>query len=92
MDLKAILRNRVNPGGFCVAATYVIVVVFVFVFTAYTTKPENVGYDWIPLILLAMPWYRLHTQLLLPGLIANIGLMYLFGTLLHTLWCRIIKQ
>ena len=91
-DLKAKLRNRANPGGFSGAAIYVLVVVFVFVFTAYTTKPENVGYDWIPFILLAMPWYRLHPQLLLPGLIANIGLMYLFGTLLHTLWCRIIKQ
>jgi hypothetical protein len=32
MDLKATLRNRVNPGGFCVAATYVLIVIVVFVF------------------------------------------------------------
>jgi hypothetical protein len=92
MDLKPVLRNHVNPGGFCVAATYVLVVVVVFAVSAYTTKPGNVGYDWIPFVLLAMPWYRLHTQLLLPGLIVNASLMYLLGTLLHTFWCRIIKQ
>jgi hypothetical protein len=88
MDLK----NRVNPGGFCVAATYVLVVVAVFALTALTTKPSNVGLDWIPFVLLAMPWYFLNPRLLLPGLIVNTGLMYLLGTLLHTLWCRVTKQ
>jgi hypothetical protein len=92
MDLKATLRNHVDPGGFCVAATYVLAVVFVFALTAYTTKPDNVGLDWIPFVLLAMPWYFLNTRLLLPGLILNVGLMYLLGTLLHTLWRRTMKQ
>jgi hypothetical protein len=92
MDLKATLRNHVNPGGFCVAATYILIVVVVFAISAYTTKPSNVGYDWIPFILLAMPWYWLHTQLLLPGLIANSVFVYLLGTLFYTLWCRVIKQ
>ena len=72
------------------AATALIFVVFAL--TAYTTKPNNVGYDWIPFILLAMPWYRLNTQLLLPGLIANASLMYLLGTLLHTFWSRVIRH
>jgi hypothetical protein len=92
MDLKATLRSRVNPGGFCVAATYVLIVVVVFAFTASTTKPSNVGYDWIPFILLSMPWYATNQGLLLPGLIANAGLMYLLGTLLHTFWCRVIRR
>jgi hypothetical protein len=92
MDLKATLRNRVNPGGFCVAATYVLTAVVVFALTTYTTKRDSVGYDWIPFVLLAMPWYRLNTQLLLPGLIANAGLMYLLGTLLHALWYRVIRH
>jgi hypothetical protein len=39
-----------------------------------------------------MPWYRLDARLLLPGLIANAVLMYLLGTLLYTLWCRVIKK
>jgi hypothetical protein len=92
MDLKATLRNRFNSGGFCVAATYVLIVVVVFAFTASTTKPSNVGYDWIPFILLSMPWYGLDARLLLPGLVANTGLMYLLGTLLQTFWSRVIKQ
>jgi hypothetical protein len=75
MDLKATLRNRVNPGGFCVAAIYVPIVVVVFAFTASTTKPSNVGYDWIPFVLISMPWYGLDERLLLPGLIPNAGLM-----------------
>ena len=91
MDLRATLRDRVNPGGVCVAATYILMVVVVFAISAYTTNPNNVGYDWIPFILLAMPWYLVHPQLLLPGLIANSVLMYLLGTLLYGFWCRVIK-
>ncbi len=38
---------------------YLCLVVALYAFTAHYTKPENVGYDWIPFILLAMgPWYR----------------------------------
>ena len=92
MGLKSTLRNRVNRGGFCVAAIYVLVVVVVFAFTAYNTKPSNVGYDWIPFILLSVPWYGIDPRLLFPGLVANAGLMYLLGTLLDTFWCRIIKE
>ena len=89
MDLKATLRNRVNPGGFCVAATYILFVVGVFAFTASTTKPDKLGYDWIAFILLSMPWYALDSRLLFPGLIANVGLMYVLGTLLQAFWRRI---
>jgi hypothetical protein len=92
MGLKATLRNRVNPGGFCVSATYVLVVVFVFALTALTTKPGNVGLDWIPFFLLASPWSLLNPRLLLPGLVLNATLMYLLGTLLHTLRRHLTKQ
>jgi hypothetical protein len=88
--LKATLRNRVNPGGFCVAAAYALIVVLVLVLTASTTRPGNAGLDWIAFILLSMPWYGLDARLLVPGLIANAGLMYLMGTLLHIFWRRVI--
>jgi hypothetical protein len=42
--------------------------------------------------MLATPWYQLNTQFLLPGLIVNAWLMYLFGTLLHKLWSHVIKH
>jgi hypothetical protein len=87
--MKARLNERVNPGGFCVAATYVLTVAVVFTLTASTTKPSNAGLDWIPFVLLSMPWYALDVRLLVPGLIVNVGLMYLSGTLLHALWRRI---
>ena len=87
--MKGTLKDRVNPGGFCVAATYVLIVVVVFALTASTTKPSNVGLDWIPFMLLSMPWYALDIRLLVPGLVLNAGLMYLLGTLFHSLWHRI---
>ena len=87
--MKGILTDRGNLGGFYLAATYVLIVVFVFALTASTTKPSNVGLDWIPFVLLSMPWYALDVRLLVPGLIVNTGLMYLLGTLLHALWRRI---
>lgn len=88
MGLKATLRDRVNPGGFCVSATYVLVVVLIFALTALTTKPSNVGLDWIPFFLLASPWSLLNPRLLLPGLVLNAVLLYLLGTLLYKLWRR----
>ena len=87
--MRDILSDHVNPGGFYLAATYVLIVVVVFALTASTTKPSNVGLDWIPFVLLSMPWYALDARLLVPGLIVNACLMYLLGTLLHALWCRI---
>ena len=87
--MKGTLKDRVNPGGFCFAATYVLIVVVVFALTASTTKPSNVGLDWIPFVSLSMPWYAVDVRLLVPGLIVNAGLMYLLGTLLHALWHRI---
>ena len=86
--MKSILNDSVNPGGFYLAVTYVLIVV-VFALTASTTKPSNVGLDWIPFVLLSMPWYALDVRLLVPGLIVNTGLMYLLGTLFHALWRRI---
>ena len=92
MDSKATLTSHINPGGFCLAAIYVIAVVVVYATIAYTTKPGSVGYDWIPFVLLAMPWYGLYPPFLLPGIFINIGLMYLLGTLLHMFWSRVIKH
>jgi hypothetical protein len=46
--MKDILNDHVNPGGFYLAATYVLSVVVVFALTASATKPSNVGLDWIP--------------------------------------------
>ena len=87
--MKGMLKDHLNPGGFCVAASYVLIAIVVFALTTSTTKPSNLGFDWIPLALLSMPWYALHVRLLVPGLIVNTGLMYLLGALFHALWRRL---
>lgn len=86
---KATLWSRVNPVGFRFAAAYLALVVAIFAFTVATTKPSNVGLDWIPFITLSMPWYWFYPQLFNPGFIVNAGLMYLLGTMLHMVWLRI---
>ena len=91
MASKGISRNRISLGGFCGAATYALIVTIVFTLTAFTTKPSNVGYDWIPFILLSMPWYAINASLLLPGLIVNAALMYLLGTALQALYGRVTR-
>src|SRR5579875_3347507 len=88
MALRGTLKNRISLGGFCVAAAYTLIVVMVFALTAVTTNPSKVGYDWIPFILLSMPWYAMNASLLLPGLMMNAALMYLLGTALDALYCR----
>ena len=91
MAPKRTLWNAINPGGFCVAATYVLVGVAVFVFTAATTKPSNAGLDWLPFALLGMPWSAWGTGML-PAFGINTCLMYLLGALLYAVWQRIIKS
>jgi hypothetical protein len=78
--------GTLNPGGFCVAVTYLVIVVVVFSATALTTKPSNVGYDWIPFILLDAPWYWMSPKMLLPGLVANTIFMYVFGSGLYRVY------
>jgi hypothetical protein len=91
MATKGALKNRITLGGFCVAAAYALIVGMVFALTALTTKPSNVAYDWIPFILLSMPWYAINPNLLLAGLIVNAALMYLLGTALQALYCRVTR-
>jgi hypothetical protein len=82
MDLK---RQLDRVGVYC-AGSYCAITLLVFVFTAVTTRPENVGYDWIPFVSLAMPWYRISPRLLLVGLVLNAGCFYLLGVIVHQAW------
>ncbi len=83
------LKTLISLGGLCVATTYMLVVILVFVVTAVNTKPSNVGLDWIPFMLFSMPWYFINPQLLLPGLAVNAAIMYLLGTVLEAFWRRV---
>jgi hypothetical protein len=52
--MEAVPKSRAHYYG-VYAASYALVVVGVFAYTLYTTKPDYVGYDWIPFILLTWP-------------------------------------
>jgi hypothetical protein len=56
----------------------------VFAYTSYTTKPDYVGYDWIPFILLTWPWSSIGAKPLL-GLLLNAAILYIVGTVLERL-------
>lgn len=92
--MEAELKGRPNRLGIYVAAAYLLVVVGVYAVTAYNTKPDNVGYDWIPFVMLAMPWVAIGRaqEFLIPGLIANVVIFYLFGTLLEIARRRIFQR
>jgi hypothetical protein len=70
--------------GSWLAGIYVVIVLVVYWITALTTKPGNVGLDWIPFVMLAMPWAAMGQaqDFLIPGLIANALLLFAVGALI----------
>ncbi len=48
-----------------------------------TTKPDNVGLDWIPFVMLAMPWSGMQPGFAIPGVLLNGVLLYVLGTVLQ---------
>ena len=87
--MKVALEGRPNCLGIYVATAYVFIVGGVYAVTAYNTKPDNVGYDWIPFVMLSMPWTAISMKYLQLGFILNAGILYLAGTLLEKLRRRI---
>ena len=79
-------KTRSNRLGIYLSGLYVLVVAAVYGLTALSAKPSDVGYEWVPFIMLAMPWVRMGQaqEFLLLGLIANAVILYLFGTLFET--------
>ena len=81
--------------GVCTAGVYVVVVVAVFVYTASNSKPENVGYDWIPFLVLTVPWLWVGNRIDVPlgitvvvGFVLNVILLYLLGAVVGRLRAR----
>jgi hypothetical protein len=84
MSSETSKKPRQNRVGIYAAASYAFAVVGVFAYTLYNTQPEYIGYDWIPLLMLAMPWSRFGASPVL-GVILNAGLLYLLGVLFEKL-------
>ncbi|MGD0786560.1 MAG: hypothetical protein ABR898_01160 [Terracidiphilus sp.] len=100
--MRAELKGHPNRLGIYVAAVYVLIVVGVFAITV-SAKPSGLGYEWIPFITIAMPWYywlpngtlgapwyiMIAPELCILGITLNAGILYLFGTLLEKLRRRL---
>jgi len=85
-------KRRRSVLGSWLAAIYIVLVIAVYVLIASVTKPDNVGLDWIPFVMLAMPWYGLAPQLLIVGFILNAAILYFLGFLMETVWRSVINS
>jgi hypothetical protein len=93
MDSQTGPATRPCRLGKYLAAVYLCLVAALYAFTAHYTKPDNVGYDWIPFILLAMgPWYRMAPGFSWVALSLNAALLYAAGTLLQKFVRRLSRS
>ena len=87
MRAESGVKRRWSRVGLWLGGTYFLLTAAVFVLTAATTKPDNVGLDWIPFVELAgVWWYRIHPWLLCPGVFVNSAALYLIGWLIEKQW------
>lgn len=84
-------KRKLSVVGSCLAIAYLVLVMAVYVLIASVTKPDNVGLDWIPFVMLSMPWYALAPQLLIVGFILNATILYLLGALIEIVWRNVIN-
>ena len=91
--LKAYSKPRGNRQGIYFALVYIFIVLAVFALTA-SSKPSGLGYEWIPFIYLAMPWSLSGANImtLILGFTANAVILYLLGTVVAKVWCRIFRK
>ena len=74
--------------GFSLGLTYLLLVVVVYAYTAVTTDVYKAGYDWIPFILLTLPWCRWGIWFVVPGVLINALLLYGMSRLMQSIWDR----
>ena len=103
--MKAEIKGRWSLLGIIVSALYVFLVVVAYAFAA-TGKPSGLGYEWIPFITIAMPWYdwvpnyifgtswyyAILRELIILGIILNAGILYLLVTFLEKVLQRLFRK
>ncbi|MGA3069704.1 MAG: hypothetical protein ABSD43_05755 [Terracidiphilus sp.] len=104
--MKAELKARPNRLGIYAAAAYVLIVAGVYAATEYGGKPSGLGYEWIPFIWLAMPWYfwvpssmlnarwydMVAPELCILGIILNASILYMVCKVLELLRRRFFSK
>lgn len=69
--------------GLWLGGIYFTLATALFLVTALNTKPDNVGLDWIPFMVLTMPWSGMAPALMIPGVFLNTLALWLLGTLVQ---------
>ncbi len=64
-------KSRPLHFGFWLGGIYIFLATALFLLTALTTKPGNVGLDWVPFMILTAPWSGMDAHLALPGVLLN---------------------
>ena len=76
-------KSRPLRFGLWLGGMYVFLATALFILTALTTKPGNVGLDWIPFMILTAPWSGMDTRLAIAGVLLNGVILWGFGNLLQ---------
>jgi hypothetical protein len=82
--MNQVSKPRFFRLGICLAGLYAIVVVAVY--CLIRSSPPDDGLEWIPFVMLAMPWFRIAPELLIPGLLLNAAILYGIGAFVQTRW------
>ena len=86
---EATPRPLPQRWGIILAAAFILLATAVYAVIA--SQPADDGLEWIPLVLLAMPWFKLGQNFLIPGILINATLLYLCGILLQLAWRTLNK-
>lgn len=86
-------KRRPYRLGIYLVVLFVFLAVAVYAAIALSSHGDD-GLEWIPFVLLAMPWLRMGQaqEFLFPGLIANAVILYLLGTLLEKVWRSVFRK
>jgi hypothetical protein len=77
-------RRLPHRLGIGFAAGYLLLAAAVYALIA--SHPPDDGLEWLPLVWLAMPWFKLGQAMLIPGILLNAAILYLCGVLIQLVW------
>ena len=81
--MESASESRYSRFGIYAVILYALVVVGSFAYGWFSNKPGYLGFNWIPFLVLALPWSKIFDAPAVAGVVLNAGLLYLFGALVE---------